>query len=67
MVVMQTGSTTLRRCSRAAASGKGRPTTLVVSMMVPSDSVYVKEGGVDGIDAATLTSKPFISTPCRHV
>jgi hypothetical protein len=63
MVATRTGSTTLRRCSRAAASGQRRPMTLAVLMTAPSDLVYVEEGGTDGIDVATLTSKPIASMP----
>jgi hypothetical protein len=58
MVATRTGSAMLRRCSRVVASGQRRPVNLAVLMMVASDPVYIKEGGADGIDAATPTSKP---------
>jgi hypothetical protein len=63
MVVTRTGSVTLRRCSRVAASGQRRPVTSMAPMMAPSDPVYIEEGGTDGIDGATPTSKPVASTP----
>jgi hypothetical protein len=46
-----------------AALGQRRPVTSAVPMTTPSDLVCANEGGVDGIDAATPTSKPVAPTP----
>jgi hypothetical protein len=63
MVATQTRSAMLRRCSKVAASRQRRPVTLAIPMTAPSDPVCVEEGGADGIDATTPTSKPIASMP----
>jgi hypothetical protein len=63
MVATRIGSTTLRRCLRAATSRQRRLVTSVVLVTTPSNPVCVEEGGADGIDATTLTSKPIALTP----
>jgi hypothetical protein len=62
-VATRTGSAMLRRCLRKATSGQRRPVTSTVSMMVPSDPIFIEEGGTDEIDAATLTSKRVTPPP----